>query len=82
MIVLVDPLKWILSFLSKMWINANFQFPFGSKSLGQYVGYHFGYTAGSLGYLFNSILFGLLILVIAEVFRQGLKMREEQELTI
>lgn len=42
-------------------------------------GIHFKYRVGIDG---EYILIGLLILVLAEIFRVGAEMREEQELTI
>lgn len=83
LVLILDPLKWIVSLLIRIWVNSNFILPLGGKSLANYLGYHFGFTLGSAdSFLYNSVLFGLIILVIAQVFRHGLDMKEEQDLTI
>lgn len=76
MVLLIDPLRWICSYAVRYWIDENFIINY-SKSTA----YNIGYSIGS-GYSWSLILTGLLVLVIAEVFKQGLVIKEEQDLTI
>ncbi len=82
LIVFIEPLQWVGSYLVRHWITNHFQIKFQNKSVGYQIGYEIGYFFGSGDFLWNWILTGLLLLVIAEVFRRGLKMKEEQDLTI
>ena len=82
LIVFIEPLQWVGSYLVRHWITNHFQIKFQNKSVGYQIGYEIGYFFGSGDFLWNWILTGLLLLVIADVFRRGLKMKEEQDLTI
>ncbi|HEY0742917.1 MAG TPA: DUF2975 domain-containing protein [Chryseosolibacter sp.] len=76
--LLIEPYQWIASAIRKEWILTHFNIESVSKGLG----YRVGYLLGSGKFLWNWILVGLLVLVIAEVFRQGMKLKEEVDLTV
>jgi hypothetical protein len=91
LLTFITPLKGLSGFCIDQLVDKNFThtvFALGS-TVGE-VGYHLGYKIGYwIGYRFGSgeiispwMIVGVIVLLISEVFRQGLKMKEEQDLTI
>lgn len=76
--LLIEPYQWMVSLLRKNWMISYFNLEAVSKGIS----YRIGYMLGSGNFLWNWILVGVLVLVIAEVFKQGLKLKEEVDLTV
>jgi hypothetical protein len=82
LILIIPLLELIGSFIAKNWIFSHFYLQTKTYSIPYEVGYSIGYNLAKSGLVSPWILTGLLILVIAEVFRQGVKIKQEQDLTI
>lgn len=78
LLLLAIPLEWVGGKIISYWINQ--YFVINEKVVSS--SYKLGFTIGNSSFNWNWLLAGLLVLVIAEVFKQGLVMKEEQELTI
>ena len=83
LLIFITPLKWISGYCFDLLVGKNFTHTiFSIGSTAGEVGYWVGYRFGSGQIISPWIIVGLIIILIAEVFRQGLKMKEEQDLTI
>ena len=77
LILLIGPLHLVLRNIVRLWVTEYLSVEFPSTAIHK-IGFGFSFEGG----FWTWVLFGLLILVIAEVFRQGLRLKEEQDLTI
>ncbi len=77
LILFISPFQLVLKFIERLWLDNYLALELPAKLIR-----HFGYIRGIDSELWTWMISGLLILVIAEVFRQGLIMKEEQDLTI
>ncbi|PZR40813.1 MAG: hypothetical protein DI538_02900 [Azospira oryzae] len=77
LILFVIPFQQVLKFIERLWLDDYLALELPAKLIR-----HFGYIRVIDSELWTWITSGLLILVIAEVFRQGIIMKEEQDLTI
>ncbi len=87
LVLLRIPFEYLYRYIVNAWINNHFVMDMLYANTPHSAGYAAGYALGVIAGGGNSFLLGwgltgLLILVIAEVFRQGLIMKEEQDLTI
>lgn len=82
LLVLIDPLRLIVDFIRSTWIKSYFDAFQNQESVGYTLGYKVGYTLGSGGFILQWTLTGLIVIVIAQVFKQALKIKEEHELTV
>jgi hypothetical protein len=83
LLLLIEPLLWIMRyFLTELVESYVTHTIFTLGSIAGKVGYWVGFNIASGVFLSSWITVGFIVLVIAEVFRQGLKMKEEQDLTI
>jgi hypothetical protein len=82
LLLLIEPLNWMGRYFSKKWISAHFIFDLPEESTAHGIGYKVGYAIGAGDFVWNWILAGLLILVISEVFKQGLQLKQENDLTV
>jgi hypothetical protein len=78
MLLLIEPLYWLGRLVVRTWIENNFTITFIESSAASKI----GFSLGSGSFLSNWIAAGLLVLVIAEVFKQGLRIKEENDLTV
>jgi hypothetical protein len=78
LLLLIEPLSWIGTYFSRSWLADHFQLAFAQVSTS----YRIGYSLGAREFVWNWIFAGLLVLTIAEVFKQGLKLKEEADLTV
>jgi hypothetical protein len=81
LLLLIEPLRWIARYFLTQLLDNYFIHTF-HRGFVERFGYSIGFNLASVGYISSWITVGLIVLVIAEVFRQGLKMKEEQDLTI
>lgn len=82
LLLMIDPLKWIGSILFHLTLDNRFQYTDQTTNIFTRLIYKLGHTMGSASFISTWIVAGLIVLVIAEVFKQGLSMKEEQDLTI
>lgn len=82
LILLIDPLRWVSNFIKTQWIEHYFEALQSTESIVYTLSYKVGYALGSGGFILHWTLTGLIILVIAQVFKQALALKEEQELTV
>jgi hypothetical protein len=78
MLLLIEPLYWLGKVLVRNWVENNFMLTFIEKPTS----FKIGFALGSGDFLSNWIVVGLLVLVISEVFKQGLRIKEENDLTV
>ncbi len=64
-----SPISWLLSLFTNEYVRTHF------SAKGNALNFHYELD-------FNAILTGLVLLVIAEVFKEGVQLKEEQDLTI
>ena len=77
LLLLITPFQLVLKFIVRLWLENYLRLEFPTKLIRK-----LGYSIGIDSELWTWMISGLLILVIAEVFRQGIIMKEEQDLTI
>lgn len=76
--LMIEPFRWIAKYFFNQWLISYFSLEVVSRSLA----YQLGYALGNGKFVLNWIFVGLIVLVIAEVFKQGLKLKEEVDLTV
>lgn len=77
-LLLIEPLSWISTYFFRSWLAEHLEITFKNVSTA----YQLGYSLGAREFVWNWIFAGLLVLTIAEVFKQGLKLKEEADLTV
>jgi hypothetical protein len=82
LILLIEPFQWASNYFTKQLLFQYFKMDTVDKSLAFRLGETVGYALGSGDFVFNWIFAGLLVLTIAEVFKHGLKLKEEADLTV
>ncbi len=78
MLLLITPVNWISRLIFEKWLFNNIKSPTALENLAN----RFNIQLLGDTYFLNWIMVGLLVLAIAEVFKFGLMMQEEQDLTI
>lgn len=83
LLICIEPFHALQNYFMQSLVNEYFRHTIFSLTgpVGD-IGYWFGYSTASGSYVSSWIVAGLIILVIAEVFKQGLQMKQEQDLTI
>lgn len=83
LLVCIEPLHALQNYFMQSLVDEYFLHTISSQTgLAGNISYWFGYSTASGSYVSSWIVAGLIILVIAEVFKQGLQMKQEQDLTI
>jgi hypothetical protein len=82
LLLLIEPLSWAVRYFSKMWMHEYFLLQTVDHSTAYGIGYKLGFALGSGDFVWNWIFAGLLVLVIAEVFKHGLHLKQENDLTV
>jgi hypothetical protein len=82
LLLLIEPFGWIGKYLTRQWLIGLLNLDVTDKSVSYRIGEAIGFALGSWDLVSNWLLAGLLVLVIAEVFKQGLKLKEEVDLTV
>lgn len=78
LLLLIEPLYWCSKYFFRSWLTEHVNIKIKSLSMP----YQFGYSLGAREFIWNWFFAGLLVLTIAEVFKQGLKLKEEADLTV
>jgi hypothetical protein len=78
LLILIEPLRGLSRLIRRQWIIDHLNISFTDYSIGHLL----GYALGSGAFIWNWILAGLLVLTIAGVFKHGLKLKEEVDLTV
>lgn len=82
LLLMIDPLRWVVSLIFQLTLDNRFQYTGQESNIFSRLFYKLGHNLGSASFISTWIIAGLIVLVIAEVFKQGLKMKHEQDLTI
>lgn len=83
LLICIEPLNALQNYLMHSVVDEYFSHTIlSSNGIGYTIGYWFGSNTASGSYFSSWIVAGLIILVIAEVFKQGLILKQEQDLTI
>jgi hypothetical protein len=82
LLLLIAPLNWAGRYFSRLWMNDHFILQQTDHSAAHSIGYKIGFALGSGDFVWNWIFAGLLVLVIAEVFKHGLHLKQENDLTV
>ncbi len=83
LLICIEPLDALQNYFMQCLVDEYFLHTISSQTgLAGTIGYWLGYRTASGSYFSSWIVAGLIILVIAEVFKQGLQMKQEQDLTI
>lgn len=82
MLICIEPLHSGLSYFMENLMNEYFIHSLPIRSVFGDVFYWLGYNLSKGNFLSSWLVGGLIILVIAEVFKQGIAIKEEQDLTI
>jgi hypothetical protein len=83
LLLLIEPFDWLGDLLKEFIINSNFSHAIGDLDGVIYkLGYWLGLNVGNGSFMSSWITAGFIVLLLVEVFKQGLKIKEEQDLTI
>lgn len=84
LLLLVEPLNSLQDYFMQSLIEEYFSHTILNVNGGiiRFLGFWLGSTTASGTFVSSWIIAGLIILVIAEVFKRGLEMKQEQDLTI
>lgn len=78
LLLLIEPLSWAGRYFYRLWMSQHMDVIFENVSFA----YRLGYSLAAREFVWNWILAGLLVLIISEVFKQGLTLKEEVDLTV